>query len=82
MGTGAAGGGNIMFYVKDASSNPKPTDLETGTTAVFYIPFLVQSFQSNKDLIIPLTGADIDLNIGDTLTNGGDNEADLNPDYA
>ena len=49
----AAGSEYVMFIV-DHSDETK-TNLESGTNAVFYVPFLVQSSQTNTQLLIPTT---------------------------
>ena len=75
-----AGGGNIMFYLTDPGSSTD--DLESGTVANFYIPFLVQSSQANKDLLIPVSGTDFHLNIADTVTDGGATDAVFSTPYS
>ena len=74
-----AGGGNIMFYVTDPGSSTD--DLLSGTVARFYIPFLVQSSQSNKDLLIPVSGTDFHLNIADSVSDGGATDAVFSSSY-
>ena len=74
-----AGGGNIMFYVTDPGSSTD--NLLSGTVASFYIPFLVQSSQSNKDLLIPVSGTDFHLNIANSVSDGGATDAVFSSSY-
>ena len=69
-----------MFYVTDDGTNTD--DLESGTDATFYIPFLVQSAENNKDLLIPASGTAFHLNINDSATDGADQVVTPNPTYA
>ena len=42
-----------MFIIDDTANTNN--DLETTTPITFYVPFLVQSSQTNKQLLIPDT---------------------------